>query len=1259
MFSSYLLDGLPVVVVEVDNNVVRHLLIWLDLPTVREQRRYLEAYNDILSLQSDTILYDLIMQEIELPKKVQQFRNALFLLQDARERGGTKKAIREAYINTYGGLSLDLPPWLEVVEQQLADLLGRRQHRPLTEADVVLFFDALTKAQADTDVVPETLAALRHELAVAWQTDVSPNRTQALENAIKECEEVLRVYTLARYPRQYASTQRSLGAAYYSRLEGQRRENLEQAIACYRETLRMYTLGRFPAEYAETQSDLGNIFWRRIAGERRENVEQAIACYREAVRVFTFEAFPAEYAETQSGLGLAYWNRIAGERRENMERAIGCYLEAVRVFTFEAFPYRYALAQDNLGRVYKERIAGERRENIERAIACYQEALRVCAMKTFPEEYARTQNRLGNAYRERIAGERRENIERAIACYQEALLVRTFEAFPYKYAVTQNNLGLAYWQRVAGERRENIERAITCYQQALRVHTFEAFPLDHLLAQYNLGLAYQDRVEGERRENIKRSIACYQQALLGSLKMYPPYGYARAQHKLGTAYRDYDEGERGENLKQAIAYFHQALSAYPLEVFPFDHRLVQLSIAEAEAQRGNWIAVHDAYTAALDAEDLLVALGAGTTGRDAILKEGHDAAIRDGYALTHLGRVEEAAMTIERGRARGLAEAMAFDAADPSLIRNTQLRTRYTVARQTFIAAQAALHTPQPPTLDEDALRHLELTQMAAYRSAKAAFDAMVSEIRAAHDPADFLNGPLDASLILRAIERAGPGHALVYLAATPWGGIALAAFGVYLNRRSQVRFAVLDLPDLTDAMMAELIDVRLHDSTECIIGGFSLAQVGGGFDQILQDWSGETFQARVRALHTACRRNRQESTLDISARAALALRPFSRLAKRPLVSLSRTERSLLNATFGQIFLQQELQRSLNTLGQIALHPLSVWLHEQGVSSLTLIPCSYLAAYPLAAVVLPGGRSLGEMFSTSVAPNARSFLHSEVKHISRMGVYALGDPHEDLPWSEAEALTLTALAHQHTLPAEAQVKRKATRDWLLTTLQTGYIVDASCHGTFDPRDFLRSALRLAGGERLTMAEMLGHYADLHGLRLLILSACQTAILDLHGARDEFHSLAAAMLQAGADAVLAALWAVDDLATYLLMIRFAQEWFPKVGCEPPSAALARAQYWLRTVTNAELRSWEREIPKAPEAMRLTAELQSLTSRYQPRRTRTERVATTSRLMPIRGQNYRFDEHEAQIVVRIRAEWGDDSTCPYADPYYWAGFQIIGW
>jgi CHAT domain-containing protein len=158
-------------------------------------------------------------------------------------------------------------------------------------------------------------------------------------------------------------------------------------------------------------------------------------------------------------------------------------------------------------------------------------------------------------------------------------------------------------------------------------------------------------------------------------------------------------------------------------------------------------------------------------------------------------------------------------------------------------------------------------------------------------------------------------------------------------------------------------------------------------------------------------------------------------------------------------------------------------------------------------VLLPDGRSVGETLPTSVAPSARSLLQTTTTRRPQAGMTTLGDPQNNLPWSEAEALTLTALARRAALPAEVYLKQQATRDHLLTALGNRWVVNACCHGTFDRQEFLQSALRLAHGECITMAEMLNHHADLRGLRLLLLSACQTALLDLQGARDEGHSLA--------------------------------------------------------------------------------------------------------------------------------------------------------
>lgn len=1111
------------------------------------------------------------------------------------------------------------------------------------------------------DAFPEEYAMVQNNLAGTYADRFTGGRRENLEKAIAYYEAALQIYTLQDFPLDFAMVQNNLGSVYEDRIAGERQENLEQAINCYEAALEVYTSEDFPEERAMTQSNLGVAYDERIVGDRQKNLERAIACYEAALQVRTRNAYPQAYAQTQMNLGIAYSRRIAGERWENLEQAIARYEAALEVYTREAFPASWAVAQNGLGNLYRERIMGGRRANLEQAIACYEAALQIYTSEAFPEEWANTQQGLGDVYGMRITGEERANLERAIACCEAALEVYTQEAFPRDWAITQNGLGTLYSRRIMGDQRVNLERAIACLKAALEVFTYDALPAKWADTQDNLGRAYVQRLAGDRQENLERAIACYEAALevytpgtlpvewaqtqnhLGTdytlriagderanreqalacyeaaLQVFTPGAFpvdnAMIQNNLGNAYTRRIAGDLEANREQALACYETALQVFTLDVFPTEHWKTQLSRAFVEGQRGNWFGAHEAYVRALEAEDLLVRLGAGAVGRDDILKSRRDAATREGFVLLRLGQVEAAAVAIERGRARGLAEALALDAADPSLIGDADRRTRYVDARRVLVAAQSALNVPLSPHLTESERRHMTLGRSEAYHTAQRAFEDIVAEIRTARDPIDFLRDTLDSLTILAAAERAGRGHALVYLVATPWGGAAVAALSANPISHTQNRFAVLELPALTDTLVGELIETRIDPHTWSIIGGFGHAQQGDRFSWLLHHWAGATFRERAEALHRACAGASLASTLDAAAQEAIATPMLMHLVDQSLEDLSANDRNLLANMMRDRLLKRELQRCLETLADVALRPLVTWLCELGATSITLIPCGWLALFPLAAAMLPDGSTMSETLPASVAPSARSLLVEEYVKTGRSGIYAIGDPrptHQQLFWGEAEALTLTRLAHRLSMHGEARVQHRATRNSLIKMLSEGYIVDASCHGVFDPEDFLRSALLLANGKRLRLGDMLSREADLRGLRLLILSACETAILDLNGAIDEVRSLAVGMVQAGAQAVLASLWKVDEKATYLLMVRFAQEWFPKMHSEPPAVALARAQHWLRTATNRKLQQW------------------------------------------------RFGLSDAEETVRAAAGQQDDpDACPYADPFYWAGFQITGW
>jgi CHAT domain-containing protein len=160
-----------------------------------------------------------------------------------------------------------------------------------------------------------------------------------------------------------------------------------------------------------------------------------------------------------------------------------------------------------------------------------------------------------------------------------------------------------------------------------------------------------------------------------------------------------------------------------------------------------------------------------------------------------------------------------------------------------------------------------------------------------------------------------------------------------------------------------------------------------------------------------------------------------------------------------------------------------------------------------------------------------------------------------------------------TDPTVVLTGRQANVATVLAAVTTADVVHLACHGTSYPHRPLESGLLLAGDERLTLADVLrtrltgsSDQADADaGARLVILSACDT---DQPGVAlpDEVVSLPSALVQAGAAGVVASQWPVRSLAACLLTAAFHTFW-QLDGADPPTA-LAAAQRWLRTTTNAE-------------------------------------------------------------------------------------------
>lgn len=243
---------------------------------------------------------------------------------------------------------------------------------------------------------------------------------------------------------------------------------------------------------------------------------------------------------------------------------------------------------------------------------------------------------------------------------------------------------------------------------------------------------------------------------------------------------------------------------------------------------------------------------------------------------------------------------------------------------------------------------------------------------------------------------------------------------------------------------------------------------------------------------------------------------------------------------------------------------------EQGVKApgLVLIPMGQLSLLPLPAAWLPdtsrptGRRYLTDSFTIRFLPSAR-ILPRHRASAATDSFFGVADPKSRQAPPLAYANAEIGIASS-TFPAKQVVAGDAaTAQAVEAGAAAATIVHLCCHALCNfsyPND---SVLSLSASDVLplwSVARM-----DFSRARLVVLSACESGKISRKSS-DQAVSFAAALLGAGACAVIATGWSIDDPATSILMLRFYHGW--RIRNLPPAAALQEAQQWLRDTTNDE-------------------------------------------------------------------------------------------
>ncbi len=1061
------------------------------------------------------------------------------------------------------------------------------------------------------------------------------NRANNLEIAITGYQTLLPVYTRNAYPEDWASLQNNLGIAYGNRIRGERDLNLELSIAAYNLSLEVYTRDPFPYEWARSQNNLGGAYNNRIRGKRADNLESAIAAYNLSLEVYTREAFPEDWAKSQSNLGTAYGQRIRGERADNLELAIAAFNQSLEVYTREAFPYEWASLQNNLGIVYRNRIRGERADNLELAIASFNQSLEVYTREAFPYEWASLQNNLGLAYGNRIRGERADNLELAIASFNQSLEVYTRDPFPYEWASLQNNLGIVYRNRIRGERVDSLELAIAAYNQSLEVLTRDSFPEDWANTQNNLGNAYSNRIKGEKADNLELAIAAYNLSLEVYTREAFPSEWARSQNNLGETYRTRIRGKRADNLELAIAASNLSLEVYIREGFPEDWARSQnnLGLAYGNRIRGE------------RADNLELAIAASNLSLEVYTRDGFPyewARSQNNLGATYQTRI--------RGkRADNLELAIvalnqSLEVYTPTAFPIDCLRTGRNLGNTAnFIEDwETAI---KGYNLAIEAVENTRLEALNPQRQQEILSDAM-----------DVYHGIVQSYLNLNQPDRA-----LEYVERSKTRYLVQLLTERDIYPKGNIPPTIItELDRLRRAIIGEEQQLAIQEQTRNRGGILTLDQQK---QPILNDYT--HLNHLKQELKQFIDREITKIDEDFILTQTVKPIPFQDIlsltdAKTCLLQWYITSEKILafvvsadgninlwesseddrdkltdliNNYLQLYYSQNGHQEWINQLSDL-LQTFSDTLHINDILTLIpntckrliIIPYLFLHILPLHALPINHNQILQDKYDVQYAPSCQLFKITQQRQLNDLNsLFAIQNPQNNLLFTDLEVEIIKNLFVQSDILA----KQNATEIAIKThqNFPLANCIHFSCHGTFNPNKPLESALILTK-EKTDQEDgylRLGEIFELNfkNCRLVMLSACETGLIDLNSISDEYIGLPSGFLFAGSPSVVSSLWKVGELSTAFLLIKF-YETLPKNPQKGEIAvSLKNAQKWLQTLT---LDQFEQELE------RFQLQLDKIINQLGG------------------GKRPIFNESLKQIRQR--------QPYPFKNPYYWAGFIATG-
>jgi len=258
------------------------------------------------------------------------------------------------------------------------------------------------------------------------------------------------------------------------------------------------------------------------------------------------------------------------------------------------------------------------------------------------------------------------------------------------------------------------------------------------------------------------------------------------------------------------------------------------------------------------------------------------------------------------------------------------------------------------------------------------------------------------------------------------------------------------------------------------------------------------------------------------------------------------------------------LEKMLNKVYSLVWEKLDCRLKELGIKQVFLVRSRGISVLPFHAIERSDRTILLQDYTFTYVRSAREVCSPQIVNISDAKLLAVSNPTYDLKYATTEVRSI--IKHfscwRRKILNGYRVTKAAMKSWIASA----NIVHFACHGLFEikAKGIYREQsgyLKLNDGKFLLneIAQL-----DLKLRPIVFLSACETGRTDW---RDiESTGIADYFIAAGASAVVATLWSVDDFATALLIKKTYELIANK---SPLEDALQAAQLWLRELDRAEI------------------------------------------------------------------------------------------